>query len=144
MQEVTGDIWDFHEQGHLVCITTNGFVKKNGECVMGAGVAKQAKVKFPDLPARVGEDLRLMGNGLNFYGDIKLIMFPVKHNWYEQADIELIKQSCEQLIQLMDFKNIKKVYLPKPGCGNGKLRWPEVKKVIEPLLDDRVIIIDKK
>ena len=52
MKEITGDIWDYHKQGHWIVITTNGTVKSNGEAVMGRGIALQARAKFiqhPDL-----------------------------------------------------------------------------------------------
>jgi len=38
---------------------------------------------------------------------------------------------------------MKKVYLPRPGCGYGYLDWEIVKKELEPILDDRFIVITK-
>jgi hypothetical protein len=26
------------------------------------------------------------------------------------------------------------VYLPRPGCGNGWLKWEDVKKILSPIL----------
>ena len=41
MNEITGNILNYiGKPKTLVCITTNGFVKNNGEAVMGAGCAK--------------------------------------------------------------------------------------------------------
>ena len=39
MKEIRGDL--FTQEADTICITTNGFVKANGECVMGRGCAKQ-------------------------------------------------------------------------------------------------------
>lgn len=39
--EVVGNMWAIPADAY--CITTNGFVKKNGEAVMGAGCAKEAR-----------------------------------------------------------------------------------------------------
>lgn len=37
-----------------VCITTNGIVKKNGCAVMGAGIAKEANMRFSGLARNLG------------------------------------------------------------------------------------------
>jgi len=45
MEIIKGDIWNLHKVGWII-IPTNGFVKKNGENVMGRGLAKQVKDKY--------------------------------------------------------------------------------------------------
>ena len=135
MEEVIGDIWKYHELGYWIVIPTNGFVKKeSGECVMGRGLALQAKLKFPKLPFELGALIDKYGNCGFVFPQYRLFSFPVKHNWWESADIELIKQSCEGLV-VCSYYNWSKIpqpiYLPRVGCGNGKLRWKDVKPVIE-------------
>ena len=152
MIEINGDAWQTwqkllqHEECFL-CITTNGTVKKNGECVMGAGIAKEAAHFFPRLPADLGKEITKHGNRMHYLGD-NLLSFPVKHNWFENADIELIKESCKSLMEALDYLAMEydveecTALLVRPGCGNGKLDWEtEVKPVIAPLLDDRVYVI---
>ena len=146
MKELKGNIWDYYgKEGYAIGITTNGTIKKDGTAVMGAGVAKEASLKNPDLPERLGTCLSLGGN--NFcYLDKDIFAFPVKHNWWEKADIKLIEKSCKQLMHFLnnpdiEFQHIKKFILVRPGCGNGKLKWEDVKAVIEPILDDRVEVI---
>lgn len=151
MKEVKGDAfktWEWYGSNDewLLCITTNGTVKKDGDAVMGAGIAKQAKEIFPWIPAQLGQFLSKYGNRMCYLG-CNLITFPVKHNWYEKADIQLIKASCKELMDsLDDLKEDRgcevKALLVRPGCGNGKLNWEtEVKPVISKLLDDRVVVI---
>jgi len=146
MIEVKGDIWDFYKKDHeaYICITTNGFVKNNGDCVMGAGVAKDAKDKFKDIAQDLGSIIKKRGNNCYIFSDIRVITFPVKHNWFENADMELIKKSAIQLMIYIEMFNIPRVYLPKPGCGNGKLRWSAVKPYIENILEDKVLIVSKE
>ena len=52
MKEVKGDIWK--SDCDIIAITTNGVVKKNGELVMGRGIASQAKQRYPDIPKILG------------------------------------------------------------------------------------------
>lgn len=150
MLEKYCDLWK--EPADARCITTNGFIKKNGELVMGAGVAGQAQKRWPFLPYKIGQTVKECGNHVFTYNlteDYKpitwLIVFPVKHVWYEKADLSLIKRSAEELMDTLDkpeFSHWTKVLLPRPGCGNGQLKWEQVKPVIETVLDDRVVVVD--
>lgn len=142
LNERAGNVWDVHDQYNWVVITSNGFVKRNGECVMGAGVAKEAKQRFPTVPATVGKGIKKYGNVPLFLPDKSIATFPVKHNWWEQADLELIRQSCE-LFKAKMTKLPKTVFhLPRPGCGNGRLTWEEVGPVLKRYFDNdpRVVI----
>ena len=154
MKEVRGNIWDFHNQGHWIVITTNGTVRKDGACVMGRGVAKQAADKFPKIPYILGE--RLMSWNRNNHVqplDItyRIICFPVKHNWRDAANLELISRSCAELVTCIDnfevccpddFPAEGKIYMVRPGCGNGQLDWKDVKPILEKYLDDRFIVVE--
>ena len=145
MKEIKGDVWELMKgEFQVVCITTNGFVKSNGECVMGAGIAKTCRDTFDGIAKKLGAYIKKYGNRvfvLHKYEDGVILTFPVKHNWWEDADIKLIKKSCKELIELLDKNpHITKVLLPRPGCGNGKLNWADVKPVIEEILDDRVYV----
>jgi hypothetical protein len=64
-----------------------------------------------------------------------LITFPVKHTWWEAADLGLIDRSARELLKMSEVKKIQEaVYLPRPGCGNGRLKWEGVKKILSPIL----------
>lgn len=140
--EVTGDLWDY--PADIRCITTNGFVKKNGECVMGRGCAFEAKTRWPELPRQLGNILKINGNVVSFlrdFPDNPLLSFPVKHNWWERADIALIEKSARDLRTLIDGLGANVVVLPRPGCGNGQLNWDDVRPILAPILDDRFHVI---
>lgn len=144
MRELYGDCWDLWRTAPGVtglCITSNGTVKRDGSCVMGRGIALQVKQRVPGFDSTLGERILLKGNHVHLfkYTVTKFFSFPVKHNWYEVADIELIKRSCKELMALLEPSDI--VLLPRPGCGNGKLRWDDVRPAIAPLLDDRVAVV---
>mgnify|MGYP001580901715 CR=1 FL=1 len=60
------------------------------------------------------------------------------------ADLELIKESASQLAVVAGAYSNKTFVLPRPGCGNGGLKWEDVKPVIEPILPDNVHVITLK
>jgi hypothetical protein len=132
MKEVFGDLWEFDG---TIAITTNGFVKRDRTCVMGRGCAKQAAIRFLELPHKLGTRISSEGNHVFYFPEHGLITFPVKHNWWEVADSDLIARSARELLKIVEVKKIKEaIYLPRPGCGNGRLKWEDVKKILSPIL----------
>lgn len=136
MIKTRGNIWTYNAD--WIIITTNGFIKKNGEAVMGRGVAYQAKKKFPELPKMLGDYLKSKGNHVGVFESLKLITFPVKTNWWERASLRLIERSC---IEVASLPYSDTFVIPKPGCGNGKLNWKDVEPICAEHLDNRFTIL---
>ncbi len=156
------DLWKF--RAAAVVITTNGFVKKNGDAVMGRGCAREAALRWPGLESELGALIREQGNHVF---DIKrmslsvaapdeipempkalaaawsttLVTFPVKDVWQEPAKIDLIARSAEELVEMTGQHGWDKVVMPRPGCGNGQLRWDTVRWLLDPILDDRFVVV---
>jgi len=154
MIEIKGNLWN--QPGKIVVITTNGTVRKDKEAVMGKGCALEAKSKYLDLSKLLGNNIIYKGNHVypfyeNVIGHPEIITFPVKHNWWEKADLKLIEQSCKELVELnkvisKGLESGESFYheyvIPRPGCGNGGLDWRDVKPILEKyLVDDRFHII---
>jgi O-acetyl-ADP-ribose deacetylase (regulator of RNase III) len=153
MKEIKGNIFDINADA--ICVTTNGVTKANGELVMGKGIALEFKNKFPSLPAVLGKAVKKNGNvvhvnkaweitpyNLGNTPSYHIISFPTKHDWRDKSDINLIIQSAQQAVIVADKLGLKKVLLPRPGCGLGGLNWEkEVKPAIEGILDDRFWIV---
>ena len=70
-----------------------------------------------------------------------MISFPTKYHWRLDGDIQLIKRSAQELVILLENNPAKRVLLTRPGCGNGNLRWSEVKVMIQDILVDNKFII---
>lgn len=143
--ETTGNIWTFHTQGSWLVIPTNGFVKNNGDLVMGAGLARQANDRF-QISHELGQAVASEGNRVQIYPAKKLISFPTKHHWTEQSDIALIETSLQQLAEiaeLMCWKD-REVAIPRVGCGNGKLEWPNVQPLFDKYLDGHFMLVNPK
>jgi hypothetical protein len=161
MIEVFGNLFEF--DGDAICITTNGAVRKDGACVMGRGVALQAAGKWPGIEFTLGERISRDGNKVHrltfeegghtllparfeIEDRSKVVPFhifslPVKHHWREQADERLIRKS---LLQLLEQTPGMRVALPRPGCGNGGLKWKDIRIVVATVLkEDRYVVIER-
>lgn len=136
MKEIVGDIWEGDSE--VTCVTTNGVVKSNGMAVMGKGTALQAVERYPNCQFTLGWCLIRFGNVPHIINTSPYIVsFPVKYNWRDDADIGLIYKSAMKLEFMANLFNWTSIALPRPGCGNGGLKWEEVKSILTPLFDDR-------
>lgn len=149
MIEIEGNIWDYHARGHWIVITTNGCVRKDGAAVMGRGIAAQTKDRIPDFPYLLGHHIVVSGNTVGVFSNERIITMPVKHNWWERANLELIEKSaaglsalCSTWVSRLHLPPMV-VYMVRPGCGNGGLSWEVVKPILEKYLDDRFVVIEK-
>jgi len=147
MKLVKGNLWDYHNENNIICITTNGTIKNNGELVMGRGCALEATQRYPEFPKLLGDLVKSYDNHC-FFLPHRIVSFPVKYNWYETADLDLINRSSEELSELIDKLSdirIDNIVIPRPGCGNGNLKWSEVEPIVYYNFshDDRYKIIDK-
>ena len=141
MREITGNLWDHNNADSIICITTNGFVKKNGEAVLGRGCAYEATQRIPGIAKRLGEWIITNGN-VPCWLTTGLVTFPVKRVWWEKADLKLIEESAAWLRAVAtETLPGHKFILPRPGCGNGQLAWADVKPLLLSL-PDNVFVID--
>lgn len=146
MKEAVGDLWTYPADAR--CVTTNGVVsKRTGELVMGKGVALEAARRYPSLPRFLALSVKISGNvPVVFRTDpgVVLISFPTKKHWRNGSDIALIERSAKKIAELVNSQHLGRVVLPRPGCGCGGLRWEQVRKVLEPILDDRFTVVHEE
>ena len=140
MREIAGNIWDYHGIGSFLVVTTNCDVNRHGNAIMGRGIAAQTAQRYPGLPRRLGELIKQRPQAVRMFEAEQLIMFPVKFHWNQPASLTLIQQSAEMLMQ-MDVPG--QIYSVRPGCGNGGLRWEDVRPILEPIFGDKIIIVER-
>ena len=143
MHEIIGDIWKEHADGAVVAITTSSMLTKNGKAIMLRGCARQARDRFPDLPHILGEQLLNHGRHVFDLGR-RIVSFPVEVDPYRNPELEIIEESCRELVELTDYKSWRKVIVPRPGCGGGGLEWPVVRPVLQRYFDERFYVITKQ
>jgi hypothetical protein len=144
---IKGDIWDFHKVGNPIVITTNCNVDSKGNAIMGRGIALEAKQKFPELPKMLGKYITRFDDGnahdVGYFRELNIFTFPTKYNWRWKSDMNLIMMSAAHLALLVEREKIKRVYMVKPGCSNGQLRWEDVEPHLDFYLNNKFIVVDK-
>lgn len=149
MLETRGNLWE--QDADAIVITTNGYVKKNGACVMGRGCALEATRYCPGIEHVLGKEIIEHGNHVYLLGRWRtfaphdhltsIFSFPTKHRWFETSDPLLIERSAIELVDRIDELRFTRVVLPRPGCGNGQLNWADVEPELSAILDDRFTVI---
>jgi len=152
MNIIKANIVDLHKNGKIVCITTNGFIKKNGQGVLGRGNALAMATYYPRLPSNLAAHIKQNGNCVGAIGK-RIISFPVKPisgnynqvlnkvrymykpdqiipGYHCKASLELIERSMDQLIEFIKKFNLEEVYLPLPGTSNGELTLEDIKPIL--------------
>lgn len=108
----------------------------NLEGVMGKGIALNYKKMYPDMfikYQKLCKDNKLQIGKLWLYktNNKWILNFPTKKEWRKPSKIEYIKEGLEKFVNTYREKNITSIAFPKLGCGNGGLKWEDVK----PLMD---------
>jgi len=139
MLEACRDIWDYLGKG-VIAITTSGSLTRGGKAVMGRGVARQALLRFPNLPDELGRLLQEHGNHVQLLTG-GMVSFPVEESAWACPELRLIARSAKELRQLADREGWEMVVVPRPGCGGGGLEWREVRPLLEKHFDERFVVV---
>lgn len=153
MIEISGDLWDYHDTGNWIVISTNCIVTNDGRAVMGRGVAFQCAQRYRAFPYLLGDHIRKYGNRIGIFEQYRIIAFPVKNHFREMANLDLIRQSTKELADIYynyqgeddELELVGTIYLPRVGCGSGRLDWSVVKPILEEYLtsDDFVVVYNE-
>ena len=132
LTEVTQDLFATPEEYYLVHCVSADFA-------LGVGIAKEFTKRFdmrnklrtnhPDYldkytRHRIGGDCILEGRVLNLI---------TKERYYMKPTIITLRIALEKMRQICLANNIKKLAMPRIGCGLDRLRWDNVKKNLEDI-----------
>lgn len=136
-----GDMWTAYDDADLFLITTNSTLKKNGALVMGRGIARQARDRFPGLDVTLGREIARRCGSRGEYGLLvsprwpaaKLSAFQVKTDYARPAALSLIRLSAIALLIWCEEHPGAAVHVNCPGIGNGGLARAEVLPLLKSL-----------
>jgi hypothetical protein len=153
MIEITGDFWKHSNDYFAIVCTTNTTLKNNGELVMGKGIAKGFAEHYPALPKLWGDKVKsghidvmisdFCGSDGNY--EPMCIALPTKRSWKICSSEPLVIRSCWEMLNILKYivrfkEGNGKILMTRPGCGNGGLKWEDIKPKIN-FLDDRFVVI---
>jgi O-acetyl-ADP-ribose deacetylase (regulator of RNase III) len=113
--------------------------------VMGAGLARQFRLKYPEMFREYAK--ACMNNTLRpgimyvFITSTKqtpnfIINFPTKLHWKDPSDVSYITKGLIALREEIVSREIHSIAIPKLGCGYGGLDWNVVRREIIRHLKD--------
>lgn len=113
--------------------------------VMGKGIALQFKNQWPSNFAAYVAACKTgsVQPGRMFLHDLGglvkphyIVNFPTKEHWRDLSKIEFICSGLVDLVSQVRRLHIRSIAIPALGCGNGGLRWSDVRPLIENAFQD--------
>ncbi len=124
----------------MTIVTTNGYIRKDGCLVMGRGAAYQATQRIPEIAKLCGNVIakkyKSVDENIYRYGFLPISdnfgIFQVKYNFRDDADLNLIKESTNDLLELCSTTDTH-FRMNFPGIGYGRLSIEKVMPVLDIL-----------
>ncbi len=139
MKVEKGNLWEKHQQGyHIVIPLSTKLVQ--GQMVMTSGLADEARLQFPLLPqAWARPPISRYVPNLRVASRQRLFGLAVKHDWRDKPDPVVILVGWRSLLDLVSAMVSNQcsdtpmfpIYLPKLGCGGGRLKWEDVHAMLQ-------------
>lgn len=109
--------------------------------VMGKGIAKDFREREPEMFAAYkricDQKLLLPGKLWLWKGATSWVLnFPTKQHWRYPSKIQWIEAGLEKFVGHYENLGITEISFPRLGCGNGGLKWDNVRPVMERHLKD--------
>ncbi len=139
-EEYIGDLWLCHTQMStlsprprrpVLSVTTNGIVRRDGQLVMGAGIALTFAKRYPGLATMLGNHVRIHGNTptlvkiptLSATVSTSVLSLPTKNHWKDPSSVDLVIKSMNRASELAKSSGFDCIVSTRPGCGLGTLSW---------------------
>ena len=130
-----GDLFDSSAQALVNPVNTVG--------VMGAGLAKEFKLRFPlNFALYAGACSKgLVKTGSMFITQVEgasaqwIVNFPTKQHWRDRSKLEWIRAGLVDLRRFIEKNSVDSIAIPALGAGLGGLPWCAVKREIENAFD---------
>jgi hypothetical protein len=135
-----GQMWNAYYKSDAFCITTNSYIRNDGNLVMGRGIARTARDVIDGIDKKFGNRIRNRCGHLGTYGLLpadpkssRMVAFQVKTHFKNSADTDLIQQSAEKLRTVAIQNSNRRFDLNYPGIGAGRLNLKKVKPIVSEL-----------
>ena len=107
--------------------------------VMGKGLASAFKARYPDMFKAYRElckEERLDIGQLWLWkgSDQWVLNFPTKKQWRKPSKLSYIEAGLQKFVAQYEQRGIREIAFPRLGCGNGGLKWDDVRPLMKHYL----------
>jgi O-acetyl-ADP-ribose deacetylase (regulator of RNase III) len=129
---VTGNLLEVDAEAIVNTVNTVG--------IMGKGIALQFRQAYPanyEAYKKACDHKEVQPGKMFVFATHRtvnprfIINFPTKRHWKGKSRMEDIDSGLVDLVRVLKDLNIRTVALPPLGCGNGGLKWSDVRTRIE-------------
>lgn len=141
----------YNNSGNVaIFITTNNVITNGGKLVMGAGIALEAKTRWPSLPKLFADHIKEFHSGKKFYGVIPPFEVVDRHgeisyigalqtktDWKKKSSLKLVRKSLRELDSwAISHRGKYIVNCAMPGVTNGQLDFWKIIAACNICCDD--------
>lgn len=158
------DIVDLWKSGKIVCITVSLEVRRKELCgVIDRSNALALARHIPGLARMLGEYIMVGKGEVGFIHDRVIAFFTkpesckferglpdeiYRYKWGQRipgghciADPVTVARSARQLLHLAAREHLRRIYLPIPGVGDGKLDVEDIEEALDVLQNSSVVTL---
>ena len=110
----------------------------SADYALGAGIAVEFQKRY-----YLRDVLKQRGTGA--YPDCILIAsvfnLVTKEKYWDKPTYQSLRQALQKMKDIVVKNDIKKIAMPKIGCGLDRLSWPKVREIVESIFADTDIDI---
>lgn len=142
----TGNMFADTSKNTRLIATTCNVIMITGKLVMGRGAALQMSKLEPGIQKDFGDRIKQHMDDDGLYGTIMAKKFPsygmfqTKKHFKDDSQIETIRASAYDLMDMAQANPTLEYRLNYPGIGCGRMDEEEVAEVIVDLLPDNVTV----
>ena len=127
----------FHEEKQNLLDVPQGYWIAHcisGDFALGAGVAKQLDETFNLREALLSEWGEEEGNCVIPHGNVLNIV--TKRRYWQKPTLASLKEALQDMKLLIGEEKIKRIAMPRIGCGLDRLNWDDVSAMIQEVFGD--------
>lgn len=113
----------------------------SGDFTLGAGLAKKINEKY-DMSNKLKEKFQYHPGQYGAYFIDGIFNLVTKDTYKDSATYEGLRKCLEDMKINLYYLDIKKIAIPKLGCGKDKLEWNVVECLLHEVFDDMDISIE--